>query len=240
MITFFRGVLLHFLTLAMIHKFLQMPLLGLLALMSYLLPLSTALVLRKKLPREMRILLGLFIFYIPFYLINFYLMAQGRNSAWLMHIDSLLEYTLLATMFYMWSKHRVAKNIIKAAVVIYLVIWIIAKLSFERFSLYNTFTGPVAELILVGFAVYTLTVFVDEQEPLMLRQPRFWVSVAVILYSVGTVPIFAMANNLLRYPLEVFAKVWAINWELIILENLLFGVAFLSCTWSKTDTVESL
>jgi hypothetical protein len=77
-------------------------------------------------------------------------------------------------------------------------------------------------------ALFTLIALLTSESESLFRQPRFWISAGVVIYTAGTLPLFILSNKLLSLPLEEFEKVWNVNWSLTIASNLLYAVAFLS------------
>jgi hypothetical protein len=207
---------------------LHIPFLAFASLLSYLLPVIVGLIQFKSSSGEMRAILGMFSVYIPISLISFYLMHRGINTVWLGQIFELIEYVVLASVFASWSRNKKVQGAIKLGIVGFLVAWIIAKLSFEKLTLYDTFTSPLAELLLSAMAINTLITLLGEEGKSLHRDVRFWVSIAVVVYCIGTLPLFAVANILLTRPLEEFARIWSINWGLTIVANILYAIAFFS------------
>jgi hypothetical protein len=209
-----------------------------LSFISILLPVTTGWVHFKTLSREMKILLGLFSFYIPETLTNLAMINSGLNTAWLANIYDLIEYIVFASVFAMWCKNAKILQAIKISMVGYATVWVIAKLSFESLTLVDTFSAPLQGLLLAAIASSTLIGLLGEEGKPLLREARFWVSTGVILYGVGTAPLFALANKLLVHSLQDFERLWTINWVLIIVANILYSVAFLKAT-GKAIPVEA-
>lgn len=217
---------------------LHIPLLAMLSFFSIVLPVITGWVQFKSLSREMKILLGLFSFYIPETLTNLAMMSSGINTVWLANIYELIEFIVFASVFAMWCKNAKILQAIKISMVGFAAVWVIAKLSFESLTLVDTFSAPLQGLLLAAMASTTLIGLLGEEGKPLLREARFWVSTGVILYGVGTAPLFALANKLLVHSLQDFERLWTINWVLLIVANILYSVAFLN-TAGKTIPVEA-
>jgi hypothetical protein len=115
----------------------------------------------------------------------------------------------------------------KWSIPFFIVLWSVAKLTLEPITKYDTYTGPIGAVMLISMATYTLIELLDAQKESIYQKSRFWISAGVVIYGVGTLPLFSLANLLLRRPLEEFEKVWSINWGLMITVNLIYSRAFL-------------
>ncbi|HEY6952500.1 MAG TPA: hypothetical protein VI758_08830 [Bacteroidota bacterium] len=135
---------------------------------------------------------------------------------------------MLAIIFMRWCTNGSTRKKMRIGIYLYTLVWFIAKLTFENMVLYDTFTAPLKSFALLATGIYTLITLFGEERRLIYSDERFWVSVAVVLYNAGTLPLFALANMLLTYSLEVFAKMWTLNWTLIIISNVLYAIAFTS------------
>ena len=221
------------------HHPLEIPVLVIVSFVSSYVPPAVGWIRWRFLSKEMRLLLGLFTLYIPFSVANLFLNRHGINSVWMSQCYSLAEYVVYAVVFSSWAKDEKVRSSIKGSIYFYVGFWIIAKLSFEPITLFDTFTGPIRELLLAAMGVYTMLTLVGEENVPILRHFRFWIAVAVLIYSVGTLPMFAIANKLLAHSLERFATVWTINWTLIIIANVFYAIAFLSVQRAKLQTVST-
>ena len=112
----------------------------------------------------MRMLLGLFSFYIPILALIISLAGRGINTLWLNQIYILIEFVVFALVFAMWSRNEMMQKAIRLNIFGFLAIWIIAKLSFERLTPYNTFTAPLEGLLLAAMAVSKLITLLGEEE----------------------------------------------------------------------------
>jgi hypothetical protein len=143
---------------------LHIPLLAMVSFLSSLLPVIAGWLQFKSCSKEMRMLLGLFSFYIPILALIISLTARGINTLWLNQIYILIEFVVFALVFAVWSRNEMMQKAIRLSIFGFLAIWIIAKLSFERLTPYNTFTAPLEGLLLAAMAVSTLITLLGEEE----------------------------------------------------------------------------
>ena len=88
--------------------------------------------------------------------------------------------------------------------------------------------------------MYTLIVLLRSTPESLFKNSKFWVSIGVILYGAGTLPLFLFFNRILALPLDVYAKMWSINWVLTIATNLLYSIALLCEAKDNPETLLGL
>ena len=212
----------------MFHRYLHLPFLGIAADVSCFLPVFVGWIWWKNNSRPMRIFLALPTYYLLIWLPNLYLITHYRNSLWITHITALLEYSITAFVFSLWCKNRVAGRVIGASIPIFLIISIIANVSFEKITSSGTFTVPLEGILLASAGVYMLIELIDEHEIELIRDPRFFLSVSVIVYGLGTAPFFTIYNSLSMISRDMAFRVAGVNWVLSIVANALYAIAFVA------------
>ena len=206
-----------------------------LSFVSCLFPVVVGWIRWHSISKEMKLLFGLFVFYIGVVIVNLFMMGLRVNTIWLAQIYEVIEYVVFAMVFSFWCKNRKGQTAIRTSIAIYVIIWTIAKFSFEKLTLYNTFTGPLESLLLAAFGISTLITLLGEEMTPMVSDSRFWISTGIILYCLGTLPVFALANKLLVRPLAEFEKMWTINWILLVVSNAMYAIAFFVSRNASSD-----
>lgn len=207
-------------------RHLYVPALAIASMVSNLLPVVVGVFFRKRLSRGSKLYLALLIFYIPVLILQFTLLIERINNTWILHFYTLIECWVVLSMYSVESSSETLKNLVKWLVYFYSAIWLIAKFTVESFTLYDNYTSTLAALLMVMFAMHGLIDLQRQSGPPIFRKSQFWISTGILIYSVGTMPLFSIANVLLRRPLEEFEGFWAINWSLTILANLIYTKAF--------------
>ncbi len=192
--------------------------------MSNLFPVIIGLVYRRKLTTNMRILLLLYLLLIGAEMVLNYQAEMAVNNLWLIHLMTICEYVLLTIVFVYWQKNRIAKQVIRMTIPIYLVVWVMAKYSFEDFHTYDNFTASFASLLLTGITLYTLYTYLKIYSNSLTHAPWFWVSVGVLVYQAGNFFVFALSTT-------VF--VWGLHNVLNIVANIIIAGGFLSLRHSS-------
>jgi len=173
----------------------------------------------KYLPKEMRILLFFFSTAVLINLISLYLALHYINNLWLFHIYTLLEYSLLMVVFSYWHKIIIIKKSLRVSILIFIIIWIIAKLILEDFNSFDNFTSSLISALLTIIAIYTLVRLAKDYPADIFKRPQFWVSTAVLIYYTGNIFTFALSSTVI---------IWSIHNLLYITANICYAGGFLS------------
>ena len=228
MITFLGLIFLRFIYLLKLHpRFPHIPLLAMISFISGLLPVTAGWMRWKSNSAELKLLCVLFTSFIIYLIVTLFLISLGKNTVWLAQLYSLAEYTVYVLVFVAWTKNGWIQSVFRASIYFYIVVWVAAKFTIEQITLYDTFTGPLRALLLTVMGMYTFVSLLKEENFSLIRSSAFWFATAVCLYSLGTLPIFVMANQLLTHSLEEFTKIWSINWIMTTISNTLYVLVFL-------------
>ncbi len=155
-------------------------------------------------------------------LLCLYLAFQNMNNLLVFHIFTLLSYVVLMTAFSIWAGRRRSRRIMQLSIPLFTVWWLVAKLTIEKLSRFDTLTLPLAAMLLVAASVYTLYHLSKSDVLLVHRDPRFWVSAAVMIYYSTGLATYAVANAILSDE-SIMVSAWHIRWVLSIVSNLCFG-----------------
>lgn len=176
--------------------------------------------------KEMKVLVVLFTAYLLPLAFSFYLAHHYSNSLWLEGVYSQIVFVVLAWVFASWCRDKKVRALMIVCIVLECVVWIIAKLTFEGIMLFNSFTMPLSELFLCSMGVYLFLEMINEEHAPICNDPRFWVVGGTILYNVGTLPFYLVANQVLVASLRPFFLVWLTNAILVIVANTIYAMAF--------------
>ena len=192
-----------------------------LSFVSGLMPFILGLILFRKLNPALKSLLllfgiGLLIEVLGYYL---YFFAKIQNNIWLYHFYTLIEYSLLIAVFSYWQKNFKLKRMLRISIPGFAVLWIGAKFFFESFDQPDSYTTSLECVLLVGISFRTLYVVNQEHMKALFREPRFWVSSAVLIY---------FSSNLLTFALPNLAVNWGFHHAVVnVTSNLLYAGGFL-------------
>ncbi|MFQ5605077.1 MAG: hypothetical protein ACE5HS_17575 [bacterium] len=126
--------------------------------------------------------------------IGHYLILFKAPNIWLYHFYTLGEYCFLVLIFSSWQKNVVFKKVLRLSILMFAVIWIIAKIFFEKFDQPDNYTASLECVFLVGIAALTMYEVHRESMKSLFRDERFWVASAVLIYFTGNLLSFALSN----------------------------------------------
>jgi hypothetical protein len=211
----------------------QYPLLAYISLFSVILPIGIGIPRIKILHLGMTILLLylVFSFAADIYLIWF---ASGYQFALgLFHVYYLVEYIFIMSIITVWQESLKMKRLFQALILIYILFWIIAKVTFEPLNgLYSFVAGTSQILLLIGAEITLFIIIRDRMQPI-INHYRFWVLLSFVIYYTGTLLIIISRGILLHYSISILFLIQSIDWSLKILFNILFAVGFL-CPQTQT------
>jgi len=154
--------------------------------------------------------------------------ARGRQFIiGLIHIYYLVEYLLIMIIIYNWLESQKERRFFQALIFLYVLFWIIAKVTFEPLSGLYTFTASTSQILLTICAEYTLFLFVRSQIPPVIIIDRFWVLLSFVIFYAGTLFTIASRGILIHFPVKTLFIFATIDWSLKIIFNILFTVGFL-------------
>jgi len=147
-----------------------------------------------------------------------YLAANRINNIWLFHLFTPLEYGFLVMVFSYWQKESLLRLVLRLSIPLFALICLLNKLYLEDLSRFDNFTTTLDGSALILISVYTLFGLYRDNSGPISRDPRFWITVAVLIYFSANLPLFAFANII---------ALWSIHHILNIASNILFTGGFL-------------
>lgn len=152
------------------------------------------------------------------------------NNHWLLHAFTLVEFCAYSWVIRSFIKDPFKRKIILIAFPAYISFWILSHIFLEDLFTFDTVSVTVEALLLICFAAMLLFETVNDRYPVPVhRQKRFWLAVGVLVYFLGTLPLFAMANFIVEhFTAEQGNRLWRINHVFGIVSNILFSMVFIS------------
>jgi hypothetical protein len=161
---------------------------------------------------ELRYLVGLLGFVLPLDIIGLVLMLQQRNNLFIMPIYAVGEFALLALLY---------ARVLHSATFSRLLPWLVA--GFAGYVLLDILAGSaltkfrpgqqvVQSVLILGLvALYFRKVLHELRIELLQREPMFWVSAGLVIYSLGYLQIALFSNYLLQYSDWLNMSIWAVH-----------------------------
>jgi len=151
----------------------------------------------------------------------------------LVHVYYLVEYTFIMLIISMWQESQRMKKYFQSLLLLYILFWVIAKITFEPFSGLYSISATTSQVFLTLGAGYTLFVVMGNREQPLMNNYHFWVLLSFVIYYAGTLLFIALRGILIQYSLEKLHLVASIDWSLKIFFNVLFAIGFL-CPQTRT------
>ncbi len=200
------------------------PLVSYLSSLTGFITLIAGLILFRKLDSALRVIVA---YFLVICLVDTTQLLQavyyGNNSISL-HIFTFFEYSFLAWVFQYWQTGKIAKSIIRWSIPVFILIGILFKLYLEPIRNFDGFTASLSAAILVFISLYTLITILQKRSIVrdnyenLIKTPKFWVSVAVLIYFSG---------NLLPFAFGKFVSDWGLSISINVIFNLLILVGLL-------------
>ena len=211
----------------------QYPLLTYISIFSSVLPICVGISKIKVLHRGTYILLFylIFAFVADIYFIWFvrgYQFALGLH-----HVYYLIEYIFIMSVVTVWQESRRIKKLFQVLMLLYVIFWIIAKVTFEPLNGLYSVTASASQVLLTLCAGYTLFVVMGNRMLPLTSHHRFWMILSFVVYYAGTLLIISLRGILIHFSTENFLLVSSIDWSLKIIFNILITRGFL-CPQTQT------
>jgi hypothetical protein len=160
-------------------------------------------------------------------IIEWILASQSINTLWAAHISTIVEFVIVLIIFSFWMRHDLSRLVSFGCLIGFIIFWIISKLLFEPFSQFDGWTAAVSKIIQITFSSILFVEVIKDSDIDWTKDPRFWVAAGIIIYSAGSLFLFALFNKMLLISPDRLKFVWSLNWIFSIISNLLFARAFL-------------
>jgi hypothetical protein len=156
-------------------------------------------------------------------IIELWMALHYIRNLWVAHISTLIEYIVILSMCYFWKTKKTEKRMIMIGIVVFIVLWISSKFTFETFYLHDTYTCIIAKTVEIIITALVLFDVLGDPNSIVKIDARVWISSGVIIYSSGTLFLFALQNMMLNTSPELIKSLWPINWILSIVFTLLLA-----------------
>jgi hypothetical protein len=150
-----------------------------------------------------------------------------RNNYFLVDYYTIVEFSLLAAVFYYSTKSNVSRLALGVLLSAFFIYWVIDMIQIHDYQTINTKLAMVSRVFLIAMSMIGFHSLLREGTSAISRMPVFWVSFAVALYSAGTLMVFGLSNQLLKLGRPYFVIAWYINWGLLIVANLMYSKGML-------------
>ncbi len=193
---------------------------------SDLLPLGSGLIAFKRLGTAMRLF---FIFVTVNTLSDAITLVMAKSNIrnlWVLHIDHLLEYVLLALVLRSWQGRPWIRRALWWSTIVFAALWVVAQFTVEPMRDPDYYSHTLECLILIMVIVVTIFDLTSKSPPPIIRDGRLWISAGLLIYFAGDFLLYLFWNEIVALGRTKAAEYWKINWYLNMLVNGLYAVGF--------------
>jgi hypothetical protein len=181
----------------------------------------------RSLTRPLRILEWLAIISVIEAIGKLILISFGVHTLWVSHFYTPAEFALIVFMYSCWIKLPHVRLILFVCFAVFIIFWIICKWTLEPFTLADDWTATFSKVFQIIFSAYLLVELVKDSDIEWTNSPLFWVTTSIIIYSAGSLFMYALYNKMLQESFVRLRFVMSLNWILMIISNLFFIKGFL-------------
>lgn len=190
---------------------------------SVLIPLSIALVLRKRIPTELKPLCWILVIALVCDMVSFIFIRYSLNTLLVTNIYWLAQFTFLMWIF---SKQFKDKRFIHFVYIFFILFYAVNILFFQGPWVSNSVSNVLASLILIPFCLHFFYRLLNDLPTVnILSLPMLWISFAVLTYYAGNFFLFLVSNYLIEEASEAHRMLWILHNLLNITKNILFAIA---------------
>lgn len=107
--------------------------------------------------------------------------TQG-NNLWVNYIAIPIEDVLVLWTLSFWQSHPVLKLALRAAIPVFVLVWIAMVIGIEDVDSFSYLTMPFAALVMLGASIYTLVSNTLVEEGKVTERDWFWITLGLSLY----------------------------------------------------------
>lgn len=213
----------------------QLPLYGLVAASSTLIPPFAGAFRFKQLDFDLKIFYALTMFNALWVLGQFITVIMGKNNIWMSHVYVYLELLTFLELYRRWDRSELGRSIIILTMIGYSLFWLASKVFYENFLTPSLYASPTSRVLLVVSSIYAMYLLArDSMQPLH-KEPRFWISATTLIYAAGAVMFYALQAIINRMPMDQIVNVYYVYWSFTILIQLSYCWVFL-CKSSRVNS----
>ncbi len=142
-------------------------------------------------------------------------------------------YTITSMLFYFfWYYSILKKQVFKKTVIVFSILFgIVAFLSlcFENWNEYHSYTFVTGALFLMVLTLFHFHQLLNSDEVLIVKYKlSFWISTALLLFYVGMIPLFFLAE---------YTSIKGLSYQIILLSLnvILYGCYIIGFLWTKKE-----
>lgn len=156
------------------------------------------------------------------------LAISGLPNLSIYNVLSIIEYSIYFYLYYSIFQEKKIKLLVKVFAGITTMVYLIDLFFVNGIDLFNSLTTTAGSfLLIITSLLYFYQLIKGIEYSNLTKVPMFWISTAVLFYSVGTIILFNYFNKYINLPPSLRSSIWTINSVLNILQNVLFTIGIL-------------
>ncbi len=180
-----------------------------------------------ELPTPLRILNLYILFDFTSDVITSIMASLNIRNLWVNHWFTVIELFLFSCIYYYWRPSKRYGQLLWSAYLVYLIIWIIGKFTFEPFYYRDVYSGAVSQVIQIGFGCWLIYVIFQESDFEWKQDYRFLVVSGIVLYAASIFFLWTSYNILLTLPRPLMRAMMVSNFVFIVIKYIFFLRGFL-------------
>jgi hypothetical protein len=170
-----------------------------------------------------------------------YMALESGQIPLMNFIGSLFEviFLVIAGFIYDRATQQRLRSIIVVVTLLFLLGWLVNVIFFQTDSI-TSITKLASSLILLFYCIsFYYRLMVDLPAVHLHHLPMFWINSALLLYSAGTVFLWAFVEYVIKVYYDTFVYYWVFNLALFVLQQIVIMVAvFYDLRKLTTPTLE--
>lgn len=193
---------------------------------------------RRGTPLYLRILTGFLLYTLSNEFVAGYLWEQELSTTFLYNIYNIVNSSCYLFILFSFIEDRRVRKIAAYVLVANFVFSLLNLFFFQGLTeRFNTITFALSSLLVIILCVYYfLELFRLRRYVNLVREPSFWITVALIFYFPCSFPLIATSNMMLELPQIIMNNLSALLQLMNILLYSLFTIAFLCKIRERNST----
>ncbi len=160
-------------------------------------------------------------------LLTRYLGSRGTNNHPVLNVYNIFEFLIVFYYFHGIEQSRRWKLWQDIAAALFVVFWLTAKSTFEPMNIPAEYTHTASAGLLAIFAVRSLVQLMTNEELILYRDERFWISIATFFYFFTNVIMYGYMDAFTHLSIAQAIHFWKIHWSLSVAAKLTYAFAFI-------------
>ncbi|MBC8756234.1 hypothetical protein H2O64_16275 [Kordia sp. YSTF-M3] len=153
------------------------------------------------------------------------LYIKGENNMHLLHVYTVVEYTLWSLFYYQLFQKVWVKRLLISLNILFILFSIYNVLNWQPLDTYNSYGRSLEGILLLCFAIgWFYKVFINSAIKRLETHPIFWINAGVLVYFSGAFLLFSSKNFMQKISREEFIAIWTLHGIFLIIHYLFISI----------------